>query len=771
MAFKPTETDPVIRCVLPKLDDAGNVIVPDANASIKGIVVLSDNASDLDADTGKTAVTPKALNNLKTTINSSIKDTVDQIIQDKINNGEIGGGGETPSNKVNTPTITVSGGNTNVSQYPTFNGSEFSSTATDTHIATEWQILLGSNTDPVWSKTETSASTSITVDTKVLQGSTTYTAKVRYQGANYGWSAWGAIAFTTKEIGKVTTPTITIEGAPNSVDINPTLTGGAFSSTTLDTHIASEFKIEKAGDGTVIWSKSFDSATTSASISEGENVLENSTAYVAKLRYKGQELEWSDWGQIEFTTKEKFTIPDDIGTIEDGTYGVGIAPKSKFESLGLSELPGTRNKNSFQYGLYHLSKEIDHDYDESSGMTYSRIAEVYLKYVPKFYYTFLTDSNGQKLDEAHLIPIAERTGFTLERLKRAQTNAPSNCLVTAPASAFLNTGNANALGFILPRAFIDGGSEKSGFFFANTLGYFTTEFVNSTNTSLTKLYFGSPSETLQTELTPNLIRADGSCTDLYSHWKDIKTLGDFVPLCRKITGCNLASIYMDAAIAMSSFAVGITVDNYNDCAWYKAGNDISPRGINTNGTTDNIDSTVEAISTITSSTGTPFVRAEHYAKTTHNGKINGIGNVNGFLWQPRLGTNGNYDKWMAEQTALASVTRAGDECTITHNFNSSVTSGVKWGDQNMREWYRAQNGDERAFCGVVPCKLSKVLAETGDLRYFGGDVFYRYSGGTAPLVGGLWNGGASAGVFARSYGAWTGSYNSCGVRLAGYPAD
>lgn len=685
-------------------------------------------------------------------------DKIYQLVGANVTGGSGGSGGgdkpTPPAGSVTTPTITIAGGATNVDLNPTLNGSAFAATETDTHEASEWQVTKGGVV--VWSTTNTA--TTATVDNVTLDPSTTYTAQVRYQGANYGWSAWGSTTFTTKVADTVTTPTLTITGAPNDVPQYPTLTGGAFSASATDTHVGSEFAIETAGARSVVWSKTFTTAVTSTTVDT--DVLEPNTAYVAKVRYKGQNLGWSQWASVSFTTAEKFVAEGDVGSIADGTFGVGIAPREVYESLGLSELPGTNDPTSFQYGLYKIEKKIN---GTETGDAKDRYLTAYVKFIPKFYYAFLTDANGNLLSDTALTELAHYSGISVALLKQAQSRSPNNAFVIAPASAFADEGDAISHNFILPRAFIDGGVVKSGFFIANSLGWYKYQFDNNTGRYRSDWYLGMESEvepTHDSSVDIGLLRLDNV---EHGGFKDLKSFADGVTLCRKLTGFNLATIYMWSAISMLSFAANLYCKDASECAWFQKTGDSSPRGINSS-SKDNVDSAVVTTTTITSTTGTPFVSKSQYAKTTHNGTISGITNVNGWLWQPLLGTTGNYDKWMPESASLANITTAGSECTLSYNPTTSA-----WGTASKQSFFRATNGNERMACGVVPASLTGKSSQS-ESNLFGNDSFGRYSGTAVPLVGGAWGSGGRAGVFYRSGdSAWSVAGGHCGVRLAGYP--
>ena len=267
-----------------------------------------------------------------------------------------------------------------------------------------------------------------------------------------------------------------------------------------------------------------------------------------------------------------------------------------------------------------------------------------------------------------------------------------------------------------------------------------------------------------------IVRLDGSTPPMRSDFGDSNTLGNAVTLCRKFSGFNLASVFMWSAISMLSFAAGLYCKDATECAWYKDSGNIGPRG--NNSTTKDVDDSTVTFPTMSSTAGTPFPSdSGQYAKTTHNGTISGITNVNGWLWQPLLGTNGNYDKVMPESVVLADITLAGIELAEGETFE--MESNGAWGQQTNSKsttWFTQVSGAERAMCGVAPlAKEHPVPVNERLSSLFGSDSFSRYSGDTAPFVGGTWDYGADAGVFHRYSNYWTGANYYSGVRLGGYP--
>lgn len=679
---------------------------------------------------------------------------------------------------VNAPTLTVEGQPSSVFSNPTLTGGAFSNTRDpDTHDKTDWLIVPTAGGEPVWQSLNDMANrTSIKVPNNTLQTSTAYTAKVRYHGTKFGWSAYTENQFSTLAVfSTVDTPTLTVQGTPNDVPKSPTLTLSNFSGTNA-THASTNWRIVKVQDSSEVWTATNNSNT----IVVPEGKLEVATNYKFQAQYVSTEGAVSAWVETLGRTADSFTITDNIGSVVDGTFGVGVAPTDVYESLGLSPLPGTEDPKSFQYGLYEkiLPEETVDDSVHNDGMV-RRQCKAYVKYIPKFYYAFLTNyTTGQLMTEETLKDYEKYSGVSLALLKQAQERSPNHAIVIAPGSAFTNETEANSHGFILHRAFIDGGKEMPGFFIANSLLYYSAS-TNSLNTD-TKYYYYFGAKELnhyEYDLTEShvqgIVRLNGNTPPVWPDFSDSNTLGSAVTLCRKFSGFNLASIFMWSAISMLSFAAGLYCKDATECAWYKDSGNIGPRG--NNNTTKDVDDATVTFPAISSAAGTPFPSdIGQYAKTTHNGTISGITNVNGWLWQPLLGTNGNYDKVMPESVALANISNAGEELTSGEavnviQFSSQWGKIITVGSNQTIGWDPSVNGSRRALCGVAPIVSGLSTNSESETRLFGADSFYHDSGYTAPIVSGYWSYGTVAGVFYRDYYYWASADAYYGVRLGGYP--
>ena len=211
----------------------------------------------------------------------------------------------TPDIYVVLPTLDVAGAPSSVTLTPLLTGGAFDVyNGSDTHISTDWQVLNASDNSVVWeSLNDTQNLLSITTGTLPID--TDLVFRVRYKGAVYGSSAWVGVSAKTLNI-YVENPTITVEGTPDEVPKNPTISGSAFSVMNgTDTHESTDYQVVRVSDGVVVW-ESLENTVNKTSIRTGD--LVESTAYIFKMRYKGTTYGYSQWVQVTGTTKAVFSV-------------------------------------------------------------------------------------------------------------------------------------------------------------------------------------------------------------------------------------------------------------------------------------------------------------------------------------------------------------------------------------------------------------------------------------------------------------------------------
>jgi len=209
---------------------------------------------------------------------------------------------------VNTPSIvSPSNGSVISSVTPTITGSAFSvSWGSDTFSVMHFDVATDVNFTNMHISGNTGA-TSVSLSTSPLNPSTTYYARIRYQGVAVGLSAWSSvISFTTAAATSIVAPTITTPANGSLLSgLETTLNTSAFSvSNGSDTFVHTEFQISTSNSFATI----FDSTQT-AFYNWTKSALTPNTTYYARARHLGQTLGYSAWSStVSFTSANVFTF-------------------------------------------------------------------------------------------------------------------------------------------------------------------------------------------------------------------------------------------------------------------------------------------------------------------------------------------------------------------------------------------------------------------------------------------------------------------------------
>lgn len=664
---------------------------------------------------------------------------------------------------VNAPTLTVEGGPNTVYETPTLTGGAFSNTRDpDTHDMTDWEVLDATGATPIWqSLNDASNKTTIKVQAGKLLNSTAYKARVRYHGAKYGWSAYTTVDFTTvAHYNVVNKPTITVQGAPDNIKETPTLTGSPFAGTNV-THKSTDWIITDTG-GTEIWSSKGDTSNlTSIKVPKGH--LQVSTSYIFKVRYNATEGVSSEYAEATYTTAAQFIRYNYIGVPGTSTFGVGLAEQKNYEAVQLAPADNCLVETDFQYGLYVRGD------DNLESADY-----VAMKWIPKFYIAMLQKNQGtENLSDGELDALLPYVEVTKEQMKEAQRRSPHNAMVVAPSDMFTNESDANSHGFYLMRGFIDGGQEQDGFFIANALSRIYTWNIPPHRPSV---YLKAGISSLESN-TKNLrlLRANSKQFDLSEEETSISrggiftngssshnAKGNFVePLSGTPYQC--CSVFAWAVISVLSLIQGQYATDTAQCAWYDSTLATNyPKGINS--ATKDVDDATVASETVGGSSGSVFV-TQGYEKTTHNGSITGITNVNGWLWQYVIGSWGDGTKLLKRSASIYDITYDNVDNSGASFWEAHSTSNIssQWGGTESS--FPDLAGADKDLFGVYAFGSST----SQNSNEFGKDYHRRDGGYSAVGLGGYYDGGSVAGVFSRSYYRWTHSDGSSGSRAMAYP--
>ncbi|OQY18134.1 MAG: hypothetical protein B6I36_07685 [Desulfobacteraceae bacterium 4572_35.1] len=416
------------------------------------------------------------------------------------------------------------------------------------------------------------------------------------------------------------------------------------------------------------------------------------------------------------------TIPIGIA----GTQDFGVAPADyDLTSIGLAEMEGTTTAGDDNYGNYIQTAT-------SSIMCH----------IPKFFYRVGNAASPQ---------------FAVYG---------ANALDIAGTDTYADEATANAAGFAMHRAFIDGGAEKDGFFIDK---YKCSPADNDKGVSVKNGVPISLATTSGYTKSDTMTGCDGK-------------LYDAVTLSRaRGTGFNNASIFMMGAIALLSVAHAQAATADTNCAWYDgAGTTNFPKGCNSSLSDVNDAGVTYTTAGDSGSADKPLTGSgAPFAKTTHNGQNSGICDLNGGIYEVALGvtnfgtaadantaitTDSIY--LLKQATALKDLTAGWDGATdawgnTTHlatlydlvtspHALGSTTGTVYWGSSSNAAFSADTSGVSRDLCGFVP-KDDSASDATGT-NQFGNDYCYRYNRQNMyARCCGYWSNAANAGLFYRNF--------------------
>lgn len=335
-------------------------------------------------------------------------------------------------------------------------------------------------------------------------------------------------------------------------------------------------------------------------------------------------------------------------------FGVGICPLDILPP-GMFPMTGCNELGNDNYGNYQFT--------DGSIMIY----------IPKFYYRIGHPSN----------PTYGTYGVNSIDIKGTDTYA--------------TTAEANAAGYALNRAFIDGGVEKQGFFRDK---YKCSKVANGTGFTAGSIKNGLP---LSSNAAHNPFADLTGGVNFYYSAIDLAHRRDGVDGAvntNSIFFCS--SQFMRAAIAMLSMAHGQASTDTTNCAWYHATYNY-PKGCNNDALRDVDDTAViwetDGYSNCgkTGSAGYGSGAGNAFAKSTHNGQNCGSSDDNGLMYEISIGVT-----CIATTKAIEGITQA-SSCEITITAHGLVDGDMMrigtaitqedWVGLNNKIWPITKTGD------------------------------------------------------------------------------
>lgn len=446
-------------------------------------------------------------------------------------------------------------------------------------------------------------------------------------------------------------------------------------------------------------------------------------------------------GDIYVGLVEKFGT---IGVAGKQGFGVGIYPTTL--PAGFSNLPGTQDSASANYGNY--------TYSDGSVMVF----------VPRFYYR---------------IGHASSPNYAIYGL---------NAIDIVGVDTFATEAEANAAGYAMHRAFIDGGQVKHGFFIDKYICSKSEDGISHGRS----VRYGVPIS-LTTDAAYTRSAGMTGCTGI---------LADAVTLSRArgVGVFSCASIFMFDALAKLSLAHGQAATSAAACAWFDPARTKNfPKGCNNNALADVDDGSVtyQSAGDVGNAMKPKTGSASNLAKTAHNGQECGVVDINGCMYQTLLGLTqagssatadelvASGDAYVLKPTAkLADLTAGWGEATDAWGTGANLaprydlqpgflpwgadTNLVRLGDGTAQVFSPALSGTDflRSCTGVA--NLDSYSA--AGINTFGVDGCYDYTRGNMfPLASGAWNNDSLSGAFCRNWSvSRSNNYFTRGFRAAAY---
>lgn len=276
---------------------------------------------------------------------------------------------------------------------------------------------------------------------------------------------------------------------------------------------------------------------------------------------------------------------NDIGVPGGPGFGVGVCDPDELPA-GMTPLSGCYDRMSWNYGNYQFT--------DGSIMCY----------VPKFYYKIGTAGNGLAV----------------------------NVVDVKPAGEYANTAAANADGYALHRAYIDGGAEKTGFFVDK---YKVSKVAYGTGYVGASVKNGLPISTAAAHNPAADLTASGGNNAYYVAIDCAKARDGVNGAANASSNFFCCSRFIHAALALLSLAHGQASTSTAFCAWYQSGANF-PKGCNNDALRDASDTSVLYTTDAylnCGKTGSGVV----FAKTTHNGQDCGVADLNGLMYEISIG--------------------------------------------------------------------------------------------------------------------------------------
>lgn len=418
-------------------------------------------------------------------------------------------------------------------------------------------------------------------------------------------------------------------------------------------------------------------------------------------------------------------IKQTIGVAGQQGFGVGVygGDPADLTAMGLSPMQGCKNPASENYGNYkHTNGSI-------------------MCCVPAFCYR-LGNSNA---------PSYSRDGDNALEIKGA-----SEFPQFAHNKAFVDGDADFGNGWILHRAFVDGGKMKNCFFMDKYL------CSNNGSGQAASIKNADWSMCIDKSVPQSTMIFGGGGVG-YDAITFSRARGDHY---------SLTTVYQWSAMAMLSLAHGQAATSTSYCAWYDPTHVTNfPKGATTADLTDISDSSIMYTAHTYDPSFAKTGSSNNAKKVSHNGQLCGIMDVAGMCNQLSIGATNKANG----QVGLMKLNVSAHDFTLYNRVDDSLheTFDTTFSDGDRKKFSGLRSGKSGtanwASCGVIPLTTSSSVL-------FGEDQYREYFTADVGLKMGLGSGwGTPAGVFCRCFrvhgstgSTWVFSTPYFGFRAAGY---
>ena len=408
-------------------------------------------------------------------------------------------------------------------------------------------------------------------------------------------------------------------------------------------------------------------------------------------------------------------------------FGVGVFPGSvsELQQMQLTPISGFDNPSSEHYGNYQ---------------------HVYLSTmccVPAFCYR-LGQPSAPSYSEDGPNALEVKSAFEFPQFEHNK--------------AFVDGDADFGDGWILHRAFVDGGKMKNCFFMDKYLcSNIGGQAASIKNADWLMCWNNSSSYTTKT------MGGEGVGYDAITF---SRARGDHY---------SLTTVYQWSAMAMLSLAHGQAATSTAYCAWYDSSHIANfPKGATNDNGTDYNDGGVKYQAHSYGSTFAKTGSANKAEKVAHNGQLCGILDIAGMCNQLCIGATNKSSATVGLMKLSVSAHDFTKDNRVDDSLHETFNTGFGNGNKNFSGLRNGKSGTANwASCGVIP-------TSTYANSLFGNDNYYEYYANDIGLKMGLgyaW--GDGAGVFCRSfhgcyyygggfYRYWNDSSSYFGFRASGY---